>query len=309
MAQRFPKRTAKPTKPPTGIIKSLTQVSTGTSVVRCGCFFLWHQRQEKRWLSLSIYTVPRELVRNPDLNEVKEILEEYIRRDFTIQVVATCRVSYSGRAQSKLDRGDRLIIKKQGSAFLVHGPENYQPRNWQPEVDEWSISMEEGCLVCTSKRNKPEEEVKVSFEEVDMISVSKLVDGSDLKISGHEVDIHDAVEDQPSIVEDGLRFVARERKTPAGYIDILGEDSDSSFVVVEIKRNPDYNTVLQLNRYVKEIRKEFSKKVRGVLLAPKASEEVIDYLEERDLEFKQVDMEDVISDYELTSDQSALEQF
>jgi hypothetical protein len=253
--------------------------------------------------------VPRELVHNPDLNEVKEILEEYIRRDFTIQVVATCRVSYSGRAQSKLDRGDRLIIKKQGSAFLVHGPENYQPRNWQPEVDEWSISMEEECLVCTSKRNKPEEEVKVSFEEVDMISVSKLVDGSDLKISGHEVDIHDAVEDQPSIVEDGLRVVARERKTPAGYIDILGEDSDSSFVVVEIKRNPDYNTVLQLNRYVKEIRKEFSKKVRGVLLAPKASEEVIDYLEERDLEFKQVDMEDVISDYELTSDQSALEQF
>ena len=79
------------------------------------------------------------LLENPEFSEAVEVLEEYLRREYTVQVNGLCTVNYQGRAKSKLDRGERLVIKKQDSALLVHGPDNYQPKNWQPEVDRWKV--------------------------------------------------------------------------------------------------------------------------------------------------------------------------
>ncbi|MFB6147913.1 MAG: endonuclease NucS, partial [Candidatus Nanohaloarchaea archaeon] len=205
---------------------------------------------------------------------------------------------YQGRAKSKLDRGERIVIKKQDSALLVHGPENYQPRNWQPEVDNWRVEIDQEELVLEARRTNPDELVEIRFEEIDLVSVSKMVDRSDLKIRGHEVDIHESIEDDPGIVEEGLKVIERERETPAGFIDVFARDSSDDYVVIEVKRNPDYNTVLQLQRYVDEIEEEFSGNIRGVLVAPKMTDKVLDYLHERDLEFVEVEMEDVIASYE-----------
>jgi RecB family endonuclease NucS len=256
-----------------------------------------------------------ELEKNPDLDEARDILEEYLRRDFTVQVNGLCTVNYQGRAKSKLDRGERLVIKKQDSAILVHGPENYQPKNWQPEVDSYSVEIEEleegsEILMLEAKRTNPEEVVEVQFEEIDFLTVDKLVDKSELKIRGHEVDIHESIEDDPELVEEGLKVVEREKETPAGFIDVFAREEDENFVVIEVKRNPDYNTVLQLQRYVEEIEEEFSGDIRGILVAPKITGKVLDYLEERGLEFVEVDMEDVIASYESIDDsQKGLEDF
>lgn len=241
-----------------------------------------------------------ELVENPDFSRAQEIIEEYISRAYTLQLNGLCSVNYQGRAKSKLDRGERIVVKKQDSALLVHGPENYQPRNWQPEVDTWEVDLdkENGELLLTARRTSPEELVEIRFESIDFVSVSKMVDRSELKIRGHEVDIHESIEEDPEIVEDELKVIERERETPAGFIDVFARDSDDDYVVVEVKRNPDYNTVLQLQRYVDEVEDEFSGNVRGILVAPKMTEKVLDYLEERGLEFVEVEMEDVIASYE-----------
>jgi hypothetical protein len=247
---------------------------------------------------------------SPSLEQAAELLEEYLTREFTVQVNGLCSVNYRGRASSKLDRGERLFVKKQDSALLVHGPENYQPKNWQPEVDSWTVEMEEDALLVEARRHSPEELVEIRFESVDLVSVHRLVDRSELRVRGHEVDIHEAVEESPEIVEDEFSVVERERETPAGFIDVLGRDSENRHVVVEVKRNPDYNTVLQLQRYVEEIEKEFAGSVRGVLLAPKMTDKVLDYLEERGLEFVEVEMEDVIASYEsLDRSQKGLSDF
>jgi RecB family endonuclease NucS len=204
---------------------------------------------------------------NPELSEAEEILSEYLRREFTVQVNGLCSVNYQGRAKSKLDRGERIVIKKQDSALLVHGPENYQPKNWQPEVDEFNVEIDEENqhLILKASRSSPEEIVEIRFEEIDFVSVSQLVDKSELKIAGHEVDIHEAIEDEPEIVEEELKVIERERETPAGFIDVFARDSSDNYVVIEVKRNPDYNTVLQLNRYVEEIEDEFRGDIRGIL--------------------------------------------
>jgi len=255
------------------------------------------------------------LSENPDLNEAKEVLSEYLKRDFTVQLNGLCTVNYQGRAKSKLDRGERLVIKKQDSAILVHGPENYQPKNWQPEVDSYSVEIqkvdeESKLLILEAKRTNPEEVVEIQFEDIDFLMVDKLVDKSDLKIRGHEVDIHESIEEDPELVEKGLKVVEREKETPAGFIDVFARDSEDDWVVIEVKRNPDYNTVLQLQRYVEEIEKEYSGNIRGILVAPKMTDKVLDYLKERDLEFVNVDMEDVISSYEaIDNSQKGLSDF
>lgn len=247
---------------------------------------------------------------NPDFGEAEEILSEYLRRNYTVQMSGLCSVNYQGRAKSKLDRGERLVIKKQDSALLVHGPENYQPKNWQPEVDEWDVKAQDDELLLKAQRKNPDEIVEIRFENLEFLIVTQLVDSSDLKIRGHEVDIHESIEDDPDIVEEELKVVERERETPAGFIDVFARDSKGNYVVIEVKRNPDYNTVLQLQRYVDEIEDEFSGNIRGILVAPKMTDKVLDYLEERGLEFVEVEMEDVIASYEkIDNSQKGLSDF
>lgn len=252
------------------------------------------------------------LLQKPDLEKARELLSEYLRRDYTVQVNGLCSVNYQGRAKSKLDRGERMVIKKQDSAILVHGPDNYQPKNWQPEVDSYSVEIddEHNHLIIEAKRTNPEEVVEIRFEEIEIITIDQMVDKSELKIAGHEVDIHESIEEDPEMVEESLKIVERERETPAGFIDVFALDENDDYVVIEVKRNPDYNTVLQLQRYVDEIDEEFAGKIRGILVAPKMTEKVLDYLEERDLEFVEVDMEDVITSYEaIDNSQKGLSDF
>lgn len=252
----------------------------------------------------------KELVQSPDFEEASEILSEYLSREFTVQVNGLCTVNYTGRAKSKLDRGERLLIKKQDSALLVHGPDNYQPKNWQPEVDSFDVEVRDEALVLKAMRRDPDEVVEVYFDDISLITVDQLVDKSELKIAGHEVDIHESIEEEPEMVEEGLKVVERERETPAGFIDVFARDEEDNYVVIEVKRNPDYNTVLQLQRYVEEIEDEFNGDIRGILVAPKMTDKVLDYLEERGLEFVDVEMEDVIPSYEaVDNSQKGLSDF
>ena len=252
-----------------------------------------------------------EIFTEPELEDVEQVLKEYISRPFVVQVCGSCSVNYQGRAKSKLDAGQRMMVVKQDNALLIHGPENYQPKNWQPQTDEFDVRMDSGQLVIVSRRFSPKEVVEARFEDVELVYVTRMVDEMDLVVRGHEVDIHEAIEREPEIVEENLKIVEREKKTPAGFIDVFARDSDDDLVVIEVKRNPDHNSVLQLNRYVDEIEEEFpSRSIRGILVAPKASENVINYLEDRDLEFVEVDMEDVIPSYEkFGQSQSSLGQF
>ena len=149
----------------------------------------------------------KELVQNPDFEEASEILKEYLSREYTVQVNGLCTVNYRGRAKSKLDRGERLLIKKQDSALLVHGPDNYQPKNWQPQVGSFEVEVKQDTLVLRALRRDPDEVVEVFFEEISLITVDQLVDKSELKIAGHEVDIHESIEEEPDLVEEGLKVV------------------------------------------------------------------------------------------------------
>ena len=250
------------------------------------------------------------IIQNPDFPEVEKVLSEYLKREYTIQINGLCSVNYQGRAKSKLDRGERMVIKKQDSAILVHGTENYQPKNWQPEVDSYNVKIDQNELILKAERINPEEVVEIRFEEIDLLTVDQMIDKSELKIEGHEIDIHESIEDKPEIIEENLKVVQREKETPAGFIDVFAMDKQDNYVVIEVKRNADYNSVLQLQRYVEEIEKEFKGDIRGILVAPKMTDKVLDYLNERNLEFVEIEMIDVIDSYEaINNSQKGLSDF
>ncbi len=69
---------------------------------------------------------------SPSLREAHVEIEAGIEARKLVVMVATCSVSYSGRAGSQLGEGDRLIILKKDGCALVHRGRDYQPVNWQP---------------------------------------------------------------------------------------------------------------------------------------------------------------------------------
>lgn len=51
-----------------------------------------------------------------------------------------------------------------------------------------------------------------------------------------EWQLEDILAKDPSIIEEGLSFVARQYSTPVGAIDLLCVDSEGSLVVIELKK-------------------------------------------------------------------------
>ena len=96
------------------------------------------------------------------------------------------------------------------------------------------------------------------------------------------------VKKDPSVIEDGLRIIGKERRTNSGAIDLYGMDKNNIPVIIELKRGAaGIPAVYQLESYVKDLKKKNQNvKVRGILCAPRASSMVQNLLVERGLEYK-----------------------
>ena len=59
-----------------------------------------------------------------------------------------------------------------------------------------------------------------------------------------------------SFLEPGLKPLNQEEVFRKGVVDILAEDAKGRLVVIELKRRQaDYNAVMQLQRYMKQVEK------------------------------------------------------
>jgi RecB family endonuclease NucS len=179
------------------------------------------------------------------------------------------------------------VLKPDGTA-LVHTDEGQQPVNWQPPGCSHDAAVEDGQLVVESERATPEELLAVCFERVDHAVAYDGSDPSDLALTGTEADLCERVLDDPALIESGFEPRSTERETPAGAVDIYGEDADGTAVVVELKRRrvgPD--AVGQLTRYVDALERDLhaGREVRGILVATSVTDRARRLLAERGLEF------------------------
>ncbi|WP_135827853.1 endonuclease NucS [Halorussus halobius] len=208
-----------------------------------------------------------------------------------VTVFGRCTVEYEGRAASTLGPGDRLVVLKPDGTALVHTDEGQKPVNWQPPGSTHAVDASDGQFRVRSRRTAPDEELLVAFERVDRVASFDVTDRQDLALTGTEADLRRRILDDPDLVEPGFEPLATERETPAGAVDVYGEDARGRTVVVELKRKrvgPD--AAGQLARYVEALERDLhaDAEVRGVLVAPSVTERARRLLAEKGLEFVSV---------------------
>jgi len=225
---------------------------------------------------------------NPTASEAAELASDGVDRGALVTLFGRCTVDYEGRAASELGLGDRHVMLKPDGAALVHTDEGQQPVNWQPPGCEHGCRTDDGGLIVESHRSSPEESLVVRFSSVAHAAAFAVSDPESLDVVGTEADLKERILGSPELVESGFRPLATERETPAGAVDIYGEDADGRTVVLELKRRrvgPD--AVSQLSRYVRALERDLhaDAELRGILVAPSVTERAEALLAEEGLEF------------------------
>ena len=207
-----------------------------------------------------------------------------------IVLSCNCTVSYSGRAESSLDDGDRLIIIKPDRTLLIHQPHGSNPINYMKEGTIHKLAEDGQKLVLSSMNPGLKEFMTVSMAKIHSIQILDLLDPAKIRLMGSEKDMADMIYKNPLLIGPDFRPLSREEHTKYGFIDIFGYDGSNVLVVVECKRQiGDLKAVDQLMRYVTKIKQlRGLDKVRGILAAPKISPNALQMLHDNGFEFRSV---------------------
>lgn len=226
----------------------------------------------------------------PTLTEAARLIEKAFSQRKTLIVAGMCSVRYVGRANSTLELGERLLIIKSDGALLVHRPVGYEPVNWQPQGSIFHVTVTDDALEVHAVRQKPRENVKISFSSILMVSALSLDDSGEFLLYASEEDMHRAILIKPSLFEEGFQPISYEKKVEPGFVDVYGMDKDGKLVVIEVKRKTaSKEAVLQLARYIEAIKEKANRELRGVLVAPSLGKDVQRLLVTMGLEFKALD--------------------
>jgi hypothetical protein len=225
---------------------------------------------------------------SPDAATVARVVGDGLREGAVVSLEANCEVEYDGRSGGYLAPGDRLVVCKPDGTLLVHRPAGHKPVNWMPSGATIKVEIgEDGdSPLLYARRSNPNEFLRVYLEDVYSLSRFDAEDAVDYRERGTEAEMHEYIENNPeAALEDGIRIVEHERETPYGFLDFFAHDADATPVVVEVKRRQaTLNHFDQLQRYM-GLYRESNPDVRGMLVAPSASDRVKRALRDEGLEF------------------------
>jgi RecB family endonuclease NucS len=224
---------------------------------------------------------------NPSVEQAAKFVKEAVSERKAVILVGNCWVDYRGRASSKLEPGERIVLIKEDGSVLVHRPVGYEPVNWQPAGCLFQTHVVGDVLRVRAIHRRPSESVKISFDHVYLLSAMSLVDRGEFSLHASEEDMQRAILLDPSLLEAGFEPISYEKKVEPGFVDVYGVDSKGKLVVVEIKRKTaGKDAALQLAKYVDFVKTTVNREVRGVLVAPRLAKGVQKLLATLDLEFK-----------------------
>ena len=210
------------------------------------------------------------ILKNPEIDQkIERSIKEALAQRRILLLIGNCWVDYKGRASSRLEPGERVVIIKEDGSVLVHRSSGYEAVNWQPPGCVFQSRVENGVLQINAVRRKPSESLRIYFNLIYLLSAMKLKDAGEFSLHASEADMQKAVLLKPSIIEAGFKPISFEKKIKPGFVDVYGMDNEGKFVVVEIKRKvAGREAVLQLSKYVKAVQGIVNREVRGILAAP-----------------------------------------
>ncbi len=206
-----------------------------------------------------------------ELNDYITLISDALKRNETIVFGCNCTIRYSGRAESFLGDGDRVVVIKSDNTLLVHQPMGTAPINYMKPGTGYQAHIDDNKLVLKAMNILEKENMEIMISRVHFFSAHKLCDGQVISVAGTEEDMSNMLYENPELVEKGFKPVSQEEQTKYGFIDVLGTDKDGTLTVVECKRYcADLAAVTQLRRYVEKLMASKGiTKVRGILAAPK----------------------------------------
>jgi len=224
-------------------------------------------------------------------NEIREA----VKSKNMLLIFGECSVEYWGRAASKLALGKRLLMIKGDSSIAIHQNRLLRPTNYMMKAGISTKVLDDNTFLVKAVKQNPKEEIKVFFKSISKIIAEEMNESSkDLRLFGSEKELSDQLMTDLEFIEKGLKPLKQEQMLRKGVIDILAEDSQGKIVVIEVKRRKaDFNSVTQLERYVKEVEKLKNKETRGILLAPEIRRTALELLErsKSELIFYKLDFE------------------
>lgn len=233
---------------------------------------------------------PLVTLEDPTVEEAAKIVGEALSGRKALIIIGNCWVEYRGRASSKLESGERIVMIKEDGSALVHRPTGYEPVNWQPPGCLFQTRAAGNVLRIRAIRRRPSESVRISFDRVYSLSTLSLIDRGEFSLYASEEDMQRAVIMEPRIVEEGLKPITYEKRVEPGFVDVYGTDRDGNLVVIEIKRKTaGRDAALQLAKYVESVRATVNREVRGILVAPRTAKGVQKLLRTLGLDFKPLD--------------------
>ncbi|MBI4143774.1 endonuclease NucS [Candidatus Woesearchaeota archaeon] len=241
--------------------------------------------------------------------EVCSLLKDAVARREIVVLAAKCEIKYSGRAESYLGDGDRLIILKEDYSLLVHQPQGNAPVNYMKSGTIHSSFVEDGFLFLKCENLVQKEFLTIIMKKVYFFNSHKLNDSQKIVLQGNEADMANMIYKAPEIIEDGFKPVSQEEQTAYGFIDVLGTDKEDILTVVECKRYcADLAAVTQLRRYVERIMDAKGlKNVRGILAAPRITDNAKKMLEDWGYSFVSVIPPKYLAEY--SKSQSKLDEY
>lgn len=226
----------------------------------------------------------------PTLAEAAKLIEKAFAQRRTLIVAGNCSVHYVGRASSTLEPGERMLIIKADGSLLVHRPVGYEPVNWQPAGSIFHVQTDDNAVLIHAVRQKPRENVKITFANVLMVSALNLDDSGEFLLFASEDDMHRAILLKPELLEEGFKPISWRKKLSLEFVDVYGEDKNGNLVIVEVKRKTaSKEAALQLAKYIEPIKAKVNRPVRAVLVAPSLGKDVQRLLATLGLEFKALD--------------------
>lgn len=115
------------------------------------------------------------ILENPDIENAYNLIQKALINRMMILLTGSCEVNYSGRGESLLSDGDRIVMIKRDKTLLIHRNKNFKPVNWNPsDIIECRITNE--GLQILSKRVVPEEIVSIVFHNIYFIAALYLKD-------------------------------------------------------------------------------------------------------------------------------------
>lgn len=216
------------------------------------------------------------------------VFNEALEKSKTIVIGANCSVNYSGRAESFLPFGDRIIIIKADKTLLVHQPSGSNPINYMKEGSTHRLAEDGKNLIIRSSNLSLKEFMDIYIKRIHFINIKGLEDNEKIQLNGTEQHMAEMIYNNPELVEKDFKPLSMEEHTKFGFIDVFGYDKDNVLVVVECKRyTGDPKAVDQLKRYVNKIKEAKGlTNVRGILACPKLSPAAKQMLEKEGFEYR-----------------------